>query len=243
LYAAGIFTKAGDNPANHIARWNGTSWTGLGAGLDGSVRALAVSGDDLYAGGDFTTAGGNPANHIAKWNGTSWTALGSGIGGVDSYVYALAASGGDLYVGGFFTTASGVSATNIAKWNGTSWTALGSGIDQRVFALATSGSDLYAGGIFTTAGGKLSAFIARAAIGDAPGYNRITGTPTSGGAMQFSYVGYPGTNYALDCAFNLASPIKWVGQQTNTMTISGVLVFTTTATTGTNNFWRVRSVP
>jgi hypothetical protein len=61
--------------------------------------------------------------------------------------------------------------------------------------------------------------------------------------MQFSYVGYPATNYALDRAFNLASPISWVGQQTNNMTVSGVLIFTNTPAPGTNNFWRVRSVP
>jgi hypothetical protein len=61
--------------------------------------------------------------------------------------------------------------------------------------------------------------------------------------MQFSYIGYPATNYALDHALNLAPPINWVGQQTNTMTVSGVLMFTNTPATNTNTFWRVRSVP
>jgi hypothetical protein len=41
----------------------------------------------------------------------------------------------------------------------------------------------------------------------------------------------------------LTSPINWLGQATNTMTISGVLQFTNTPGTGTNNFWRVRKVP
>jgi hypothetical protein len=61
--------------------------------------------------------------------------------------------------------------------------------------------------------------------------------------MQFSYIGYPATNYALDRAFDLSPPISWVGQQTNTMTVSGVLMFTNTPVPGTNNFCRVRSVP
>jgi hypothetical protein len=61
--------------------------------------------------------------------------------------------------------------------------------------------------------------------------------------MQFSYIGYPATNYALDRAFDLSPPIGWVGQQTNTMTVSGVLTFTNSPVPGTNNFWRVRSVP
>jgi hypothetical protein len=57
--------------------------------------------------------------------------------------------------------------------------------------------------------------------------------------LQFSYIGYPATNYALECAFNLAAPSSWVGQQTNVMSVSGVLMFTNTPALGTNNFWRV----
>jgi hypothetical protein len=94
-----------------------------------------------------------------------------------------------------------------------------------------------------TAGGKVSPYLARAVLGDAPGYNHLTGTLLSGGAMQLSYIGYPSTNYALDRTFNLTSPISWVGQETNTMTVSGVLTFTNAPAPATNNFWRVRSVP
>jgi hypothetical protein len=149
LYIGGSFTVAGDVPANRIAKWNGTSWSALGSGVDGlSVNALAASGSDVYAGGSFMTADGIAAMNIAKWNGTNWSALGSGANGS---VYALAASGSDLYVGGFFTTADGNSVNHIAKWDGNSWSALGSGVNDLVFALAVAGSDLYAGGPFTTA--------------------------------------------------------------------------------------------
>ena len=99
LYAGGYFTTAGGSAANNIAKWDGSSWSALGSGMDDaaySVSALAVSGSDLYAGGGFTTAGGSAANNIAKWNGSSWSALGSGMNG---RVYALAVSGSDLYAG------------------------------------------------------------------------------------------------------------------------------------------------
>jgi hypothetical protein len=162
LYAAGGFTTAGGNPANYIAKWNGSSWSALGSGIGPYVSALAVSGSDLYAGGAFTTAGGVLATNIAKWNGSNWSALGSGM---DRPVLALAVSGSDLYAGGYFTTAGAASAINIAKWNGSSWSALGSGTggvgDLFVHALAVSGSDLYAGGSFTTAGGVLATNIAK----------------------------------------------------------------------------------
>src|SRR5262245_13166169 len=60
IYVGGYFLSAGGTPANSIARWNGSSWSTLGSGLEGvnGVHALAVSGGDVYAGGEFTTAGG-----------------------------------------------------------------------------------------------------------------------------------------------------------------------------------------
>src|SRR5262245_37831536 len=45
LYAGGWFTTAGGHPANHIARWDGESWTTLGSGTNNQVAALAVYDD------------------------------------------------------------------------------------------------------------------------------------------------------------------------------------------------------
>jgi hypothetical protein len=162
LYAGGSFSTAGGVPAANIAKWNGSTWSALGSGLDDYVEALAVNGTNLYAGGGFSTAGGAPASRIAKWNGTAWSALGSGMsGGYSPYVSALAASGTDLYAGGSFSTAGGVSATNIAKWNGSAWSALGLGVNDAVSALVVSGANLYAGGEFNTAGGMAASYIAK----------------------------------------------------------------------------------
>ncbi|MDB5227964.1 MAG: hypothetical protein JWN78_2157 [Bacteroidota bacterium] len=110
---------------NHIAKWTGTTWQGLGTGLDGTVRCLAVYNNELYAGGYFTHAGGVAAQYIAKWNGTAWTAVGgsvttSGGNGLrDMVVY-----NGKLYVVGDFTVIGGVTTKYVAVWNGTSWTSL-----------------------------------------------------------------------------------------------------------------------
>jgi hypothetical protein len=115
LYIGGQFTFA-----NHLAKWNGSSWSPVGSGMNYVVTALAVSGGTLYAGGEFWTAGGNAANYIAQWDGSSWSALGSGMGGgpypyVYPYVYALAVSGGTLYAGGAFTTAGGKASAFAAE--------------------------------------------------------------------------------------------------------------------------------
>jgi len=160
VYVGGYFSIAGDVFATNIAKWDGSRWSSLGSGLNGSVYALAVSSNDVYAGGFFTTAGGAPASCIAKWNGSTWSSLASGT---SDAVYALAVSGSNLYAGGFFKRAGSVAATNIAKWNGSTWSGLGSGMSPGspiVYALAISGNDLYAGGSFTKAGGTAATNIA-----------------------------------------------------------------------------------
>ncbi|MGH7970073.1 MAG: hypothetical protein ACREIC_15230, partial [Limisphaerales bacterium] len=167
LYIGGLFTIVGNVVVNNIAKWDGSSWTALGSGMNGRVDALAVSDGNVYAGWYFTTAGGSAAKGVAKWDGSSWAALGSGVGGTFPYVTALAVSGTDLYVGGRFATAGG--ATNyIAKWDGSNWSSLGSGMGSpvstavvEVDALAVSGNDVYAGGLFKTAGGVAATNIAK----------------------------------------------------------------------------------
>jgi len=125
LIVAGEFTTAGGLPANHIASWDGSTWSPLGSGIDGGVGALTVYNSNLIAGGGFTTAGGTSANNIASWDGSTWSPLGSGINGG---VRALTVYNGNLIAGGVFTTAGGVAAIGIAAWDGTAWSSVGSGL-------------------------------------------------------------------------------------------------------------------
>ena len=158
LYAGGAFTMAGSVTANHIAKWDGTTWSALGTGMSADVYALALNGTDLYAGGLFTKAGEVTANHIARWDGTSWRALGTGT---DGAVRAMVWGGTNLYAGGQFAMAGGTVVYAIAKWDGTAWSALGTGMNYRVYALAWDGTNLYAGGLFSTAGGVAANSIAK----------------------------------------------------------------------------------
>ncbi|GAA3934058.1 T9SS type A sorting domain-containing protein [Hymenobacter algoricola] len=157
LYAGGIFTTAGGVPASNVAKWNGTNWAALGAGVDGSgLNALAADGaGTVYAAGYFTRAGGVVANNIARWNGTAWSAMGTGIGASNptNTVRTVAVSGaGTVYAGGDFVTAGGVATRNVARWNGTSWSGLGTGVNAFVAALLPAPTGLYTGGDFTATG-------------------------------------------------------------------------------------------
>jgi hypothetical protein len=52
----------------YIAKWNGTTWSALGTGMNGTVSALAFdSSGNLYAGGEFATAGGLVRPFLANW--------------------------------------------------------------------------------------------------------------------------------------------------------------------------------
>jgi hypothetical protein len=151
LFVGGAFSSIGGVPANNIAKWNGATWSTLGAGTAGGglgwgpdVHALAVyddgSGPALFAGGGFTS----PASQIAKWNGSSWSPVGGGTSGVGG-VYALAAfddgSGPALFVGG------NIGSTGLKRWNGTTFTDIPVG--SATYALETfddgSGPALYVG--------------------------------------------------------------------------------------------------
>ncbi len=158
LIAGGRFKTAGGEPAEHIAAWDGSSWSPMGSGADHYiVEALMVYDGKLVAGGWFTAMDGIPAGFIAAWDGAAWDTLGSGMNG---YVYTLATYDNRLIAGGSFSTAGDLPANNIAAWDGSSWSSFGSGTDDDIHALTIFGSDLIAGGYFHSAGGIPSERIA-----------------------------------------------------------------------------------
>ncbi|MFI4915853.1 MAG: GC-type dockerin domain-anchored protein [Phycisphaerales bacterium JB060] len=177
LYVGGSFTSIGGMPASHIARWDGSSWSPLGDGLDGPVYAIAEfddgTGPALYAGGWFTQAGGQPASGIAKWDGSQWTGVGGGVSGPEHpQIYDLKVfddgAGPALFVAGNFSSAGSTVTQGIAKWDGDQWLPLGTGligVGARGATLEVfndgSGEAMYLGGRFDFAGGVMASNIAR----------------------------------------------------------------------------------
>ena len=176
LYAGGFWFESDGPEVQSTAKWDGKTWSPLGADVNNIVRTMTVFDDDrgsgplLHVAGDFLTAGGEPASRIATWNGTEWAPLAGG--GANELIASLIVwddgygGGPALYAGGDFTIMSGDIQTNfIAKWDGVQWSPLGSGMDSTVIAMAAyddgSGPVLYAGGRFTTAGGVEANGIAR----------------------------------------------------------------------------------
>lgn len=132
VVAGGAFSAVGSRAANFVARWNGTSWSALGGGMNLDVHKLRVlANGDLVAGGAFTMAGGTPAPYVARWNGTSWSALGAGPGAVVTALAEL--PDGDLLAGGEFAGGHA-----LMRWDGTAWSPFGAPSPGPVWALAVA---------------------------------------------------------------------------------------------------------
>lgn len=153
IVVAGQFSGAGGTAANHIARWDGSTWNAMGPGFNGPVRDLALAGSDLIAVGSFTTAGGLAVNRVARWNGSNWSAIGSGLGIFSASAVAVSKTSGDIYVGGAFSSAGGTTVNNIARFTGSNWTSVGLGAASPVTSLlALPDGDILVGGAFTVVG-------------------------------------------------------------------------------------------
>jgi hypothetical protein len=161
--AGGSFTPAGTvtgaAPALNVAAFDGTSWSGLGDGLQGTVRGLTDWKGRVYASG--TLSGSVPV--VATWTGSAWSAVGPGIDGTSTTGAVLASSSSEGVVAfGLFQTAADHALTlnQIGRFNGTTWLGFGLGIPSSVVALAGSNHDLYAAGPFVAAGATTASSIA-----------------------------------------------------------------------------------
>ena len=98
LYVGGTFQGADAAAMNHVGRWDGTEWSGLGEGLNHVVFCLAGYGGDVVAGGFFSMSGADSISHLARWNGTGWQPFGSDF---ESPVTAAVEHEGELYVASY----------------------------------------------------------------------------------------------------------------------------------------------
>jgi hypothetical protein len=161
LYVGGNFLNAGGHAAaDHIASWNGASWSTVGPGLNGDVHAIAYHAGKVYAGGTFTNAGGNPdADFLAVWDGSHWSPFCTSTGPDPAFggsVSALQIIGSTLYVGGSFQNGADIDSADYLLACNLNTGASSSTVDSAVhsfnggvYALtADNDGNLYAGGQF-----------------------------------------------------------------------------------------------
>jgi len=121
LYVGGGFTAIGGIERHHLAAIDTINTNGIltssltgwnpSANVNGSVTALARSGNTLYVGGGFTTISGIERHRLAaidtiNTNGTLTSSLTDWNPKANDWVFALAVSGSALYAGGRFTAIS-----------------------------------------------------------------------------------------------------------------------------------------
>ncbi|MBX7047422.1 MAG: T9SS type A sorting domain-containing protein, partial [Ignavibacteria bacterium] len=152
---------------NNLAKLNNT--TGAADPVwepnsDGSVLAIAQSGNDLYVGGGFYSIGGRTRNRIAKINNITGVVDTTWNPNINNFVNTLVINNNDLYVSGIFTTAGGLTRNRLVKIDKTTgaidavWNP---NANNDVYSLVISGSDIYAGGNFTSIGGQTRNYIAK----------------------------------------------------------------------------------
>ena len=149
LVAAGHLSQASGAALNHIAVWDGLSWSALGA-PDDEVHELHVGQHDgatkLFMGGEFIQVDGVFARGIAVWSGSGWSRM-----GFDAYeVESIGTLDGELFAGG-----GSIGTSYLSRWNGTDWSDLSwFGMESAPMVMHTfddtspSGPALFVGGYF-----------------------------------------------------------------------------------------------
>ena len=68
VFEGDLFAGGWVRVPEHVGRWDGLSWTSMGAGVGPSwVECLATYNGSLYVGGNIQTAGALSSLHIARW--------------------------------------------------------------------------------------------------------------------------------------------------------------------------------
>lgn len=170
VYVGGDFTAVIDtngtsHPAGNVAVFDpvaGTFDTTWGAGTNGTVFAIAISGNTAYLGGDFSQVDGANRRKLGAVNLTTGALVTTWHPTVDGQVQTVVVQSGKLYAGGVFlnvTDASGTYAQpRLARFDATtgafdpSWRPTPNDRVRRIMPNA-DGTRMYVGGDFTDVSG------------------------------------------------------------------------------------------
>jgi len=231
LYAGGDFNTAGGVAASNVARWDGTAWSPLGAGIANRVCALVTAPNgDVY--GLTEIIQGNP---VFRWNGTAWTGLGQGASTQTHYTFALSLGpSGELYLGGAFSPDNGTTGTGVERWDGTRWGPVGTGQGNGLNSVATSvavglSGEVYVSGGFTKAGTLPAPGLAK---WDGTAWSTLgtSGAPVGAGAVLA--IAADGSLYAGGNGLKRWTRNAWTTVGTATSSLSGLITAIVVAPNG-----------
>jgi hypothetical protein len=183
LIAGGSFAVPG---GANLAVLEAGTWTALAggvSGVDATVRAIAVAGDDIVVGGAFDSPVVNLGRlHQGTWSGPAgtWAAA-----TVRPMVTDLVVKNDGVYIVGTFERIGDVAASRVARWSSlieplvaAGDTPLGVNGGVRALVVDIDGT-LIAGGPFVAAGTQVAAHVARFADGRWEAIGAITDPVTA----------------------------------------------------------------
>ena len=166
LIVFGLFTNCGGNPAESIARWDGSQWQALGGGIPDGVHSANVIDSVLYATPyDFS----NDSSSLLMLQGNSWVPLGerfynvpgTSTQGFFASLFDVQKYNGEIVVSGEFNQVGDSIIKRVAAWNGNAWYPLGDGLIGNIpgappltypHQMLVDSNRLYVVGNFGTAG-------------------------------------------------------------------------------------------
>jgi uncharacterized repeat protein (TIGR03803 family) len=241
--AAPFYTNSdGANPYAALVLSGNTLYgtaDGGGSGRSGTVFSLNTDGTGFAILHTFS-ADSSPNYTNSDGAGPSGGLLLSG-----NILYGTAVGGGVLGGGTVFTiNTNGTGFKNLYYFTALSTDVFDGGTNsdgaEPVGPLTLSGNTLYGSALDGGSSGNGTLFSINLALNIKT--NGLAVSQLSGGMAQLTYLGTPGAKYALEWAHLFSSPATWTPLATNTTTPDGYLIFTNTPS-GTNDFYRIRSVP
>jgi hypothetical protein len=202
------------------------TWSPIGSGTNGNIRALEKHNNKLYVGGSFSTVGSISSNNIASWDGLIWDSLGSGVRS-NGTVGCLHSTINGLYVGGAFNAVGNIQSSSgggIALWNNSNWNWIGGGvvsfspyIPGSVNSISSYNNQLYIGGSFLTAGGSTIPNIAK---WDGANWSSLTTAsfdPSIYSMIVYNGELYVGGNFSNTGTTSATNIAKWNGSSWSTV--------------------------
>lgn len=119
LYLGGYFdsvnTNSGPIYAKNLVRWDGTTWTSFGNGIDGHIHRMKTRDTNLLLVGSFEKIKNDSdfCKNIVRWDGSDWQFFGSGT---NEFIRDIEFWGDSILVGGSFYFTGDTLAEFIGLW-------------------------------------------------------------------------------------------------------------------------------